>query len=93
MGNIMTHYIAILRATEGEWHALFPDIPDCEVRGASLDQVKFAAANELTQRIQTTGSKAPQPRDLSEIGRDHDWLSRNKVDLATAVVTMIPLGG
>ena len=93
MGNIMTHYIAILRATGGEWHALFPDIPDCEVHGADLDQVTFAAANVLAQRIHMTGSRAPQPRDLSEIERDHDWLSRNDVDLATAVVTMIPLGG
>ena len=89
----MTHYIAILRATRGEWHALFPDIPDCEAHGADLDQVKFAAANELTQRIHMNGFKAPPPRDLSEIERDHDWLSRNNVDLATAVVTMIPLGG
>ena len=89
----MTHYIAILRATRGEWHALFSDIPDCEARGADLDQVKFAAVVELTQRIHMNGSKPPPPRDLSEIERDHDWLSRNNVDLATAVVTMIPLGG
>jgi hypothetical protein len=88
----MTHYIAILRAIGNEWHVLFPDIPGCEVRGADLDQVKFAAANELTQRIHMNGSKPP-PRDLSEIERDHGWLSRNDVDLATAVVTMIPLGG
>lgn len=90
----MTHYIAILKPTDvGEWHVLFPDIPDCDVHGAKLEQVKFAAAHELAQRIHMTGSKAPQPRDLSEIERDHDWMSRNGVDLATAVVTMIPLGG
>ena len=53
----MTHYIAILKPTDvGEWHMLFPDIPDCEVHGANLDQVKFAAANQLTQRIHMTGS-------------------------------------
>jgi hypothetical protein len=84
---------AILRAIGNEWHALLPDIPDCEVRGGDLDQVTLAAANELTQRIHMNGSKPPPPRDLSEIERDHDWLSRNNVDLATAVVTMIPLGG
>jgi hypothetical protein len=90
----MTHYIAILKPTDvGEWHVLFPDVPACEVCGASLERAKFAAANELARRIHMNGAKAPQPRDLSEIERDHDWLSRNGVDLATAVVTMIPLGG
>jgi len=90
----MTHYIAIVMPTGlGQWHVLFPDVPDCEVRGASLENAKFTAAHELTRRIQANGAKAPHPRDLSAIERDHEWLARNGVDLATAVVTMIPLGG
>jgi hypothetical protein len=90
----MRHYIAIVMPTGlGEWHVLFPDVPECEARGASLENAKFIAARELTRRIQANGAKAPYPRDLSAIERDHDWLARNGVDLATAVVTMIPLGG
>jgi hypothetical protein len=31
------------------------------------------------------------PRDLVEIERDEEWLSRNNIDLSDAIVTMISL--
>jgi predicted RNase H-like HicB family nuclease len=94
MGTLMKHYIAILMPIgPGKWHALVPDVPGCEAHGASLEKAKSAATNELTLRIQANDAKAPCPRDLSAIECDHDWLARHGVDLATAVVTMIPLGG
>jgi hypothetical protein len=37
------------------------------------------------------GHLSSHPRDLAEIERDEEWLTRNNVDLHEAIVTMISL--
>ena len=87
------HYIVIFVPTgDGKWRALFPDVPECEAHGFTINDATFAAANELTRCIQATGAEAPRPRNLSEIECDEDWLLRNCIDFSKAVVTMVPLG-
>jgi hypothetical protein len=88
----MKYYPAIfLESDFGDWHVLFPDVPDCEAVGYTLEDAGYAAANSLAQRAsQASGALAP-PRDLAEIAADADWLARHEVDIAKAVVSMVPL--
>jgi predicted RNase H-like HicB family nuclease len=86
------HYIAILIEDHlGEWRAVFPDVPGCEARGFSLDDVKFAAASALNRCIEETGSLPHPPMDLAAVQRSDEWLSDNNVDLSKVVVSMVPL--
>lgn len=88
----MAHYIAIIvPADSGDWRVLFPDIAECEARGFNLDEARMAAVHALDKRLKENGSGLRQPRDLSEIERDDEWLSRNGVDLSKAIVTMVSL--
>ena len=88
----MSHYIALLlRSPVGEWNVFFPDVPDCQARGYTVDDATFAATTALSRRLAENGHLPPLPRDLSEIERDTEWLSRNHIDLHEAIVTMISL--
>jgi predicted RNase H-like HicB family nuclease len=86
------HYIALLiPSSVGEWRVVFPDVPDCQAHGYTLDDATFAATTALSRCLAENGHFPPCPRDLAEIERDEEWLSRNDVDLRQAVVTMISL--
>jgi hypothetical protein len=88
----MNYYPAIfVESNLGDWRVLFPDVPDCEAVGYTLEDAKFAAATTLAQRASHKGAAMPAPRDLSEIAADTDWLARHNVEIAKAVVSMIPL--
>jgi predicted RNase H-like HicB family nuclease len=89
----MTHYIAILVAAEsGQWRALFPDVPECKAYGYGVLGTKQAAAISLNQHAKTSGA-LPLPRTLEEIEKDEDWLIRNGVNFAKAIVTIVPWPG
>jgi predicted RNase H-like HicB family nuclease len=85
----MRHYVAIFMQDDiGEWRASFPDLPGCEARGFSLDDVKFTAETALAEWIRKNGAPAPLPTPMAAL--QQDWLTKNEVDLSKAVVTMIP---
>ena len=86
------HYIALLiPSSVGEWRVLFPDVPECQAYGYTVDDATLAATTALSRCLAENGHLSPLPRDLAEIERDEAWLSRNNVDLHEAIVTMIPL--
>ena len=88
----MAHYIALLiPSSVGEWRVVFPDVPECQARGYTVDDATFAATTALSRCLGENGASPPRPRDLAEIERDEEWLSRNNVDLHEAIVTMISL--
>lgn len=91
----MAHYISVLiPLSEGGWRALFPDIPDCEVEGDSLDATVLRAAGALTECVQSRyGDGPPSPRELIEIKADDQWVSSHAIDWTKAVVTLVPLRG
>ena len=92
----MAHYISVLMPlSAGGWRALFPDIPDCEVEGDSLDATMLRAAGALTECVQNRygGDGAPFPRELNEIKADAGWVALHAIDWTKAVVTMVPLRG
>ncbi len=91
----MAHYISVLMPrNSGGWRALFPDIPDCEVEGDSLDATMLRAAGALTEYVQNRyGDGPPLPRELIDIKADDQWASSHAVDWTKAVVTMVPLRG
>jgi predicted RNase H-like HicB family nuclease len=90
----MKYYPAILVETDfGDWRALFPDLPNCEARGYTLEDASHAAATALKQCADQNGGALAPPRDLTEISADEDWLSRNDVQFKNVVVTMVPLAG
>jgi predicted RNase H-like HicB family nuclease len=85
----MQHYIAIMVEDDvGEWRVVFPDVPGCEAKGFSLDDAEVVAATALRRYIRE-GSAPPLPMDLTAVEQNEDWLRRNHIDLAKAVVTMI----
>ena len=88
----MNYYIAIFaQSFVGEWRVLFPDFPECEARGFTVQDATFVAESALMRCAQEIGT-LPRPRDLSEIKRDSDWLSQHEIDFAgPVVVRMIPL--
>ena len=89
----MAHYISVLVPLRaGGWRALFPDIPDCEVEGESLDATMLRAAGALTECVQSRYSDSPpSPRELIEIKADDRWAASHEIDWTKAVVTMVPL--
>ena len=92
----MAHYVGVfVPLVAGGWRGLFPDVPDCEADGASLDLAVSHAASALTQHVATlNGGRAeelPPPRDLTAIKDDAGWASVHAIDWSTAVVTMIRL--
>jgi predicted RNase H-like HicB family nuclease len=89
----VAHYISVLMPlSAGGWRALFPDIPDCEVEGDSLDATVLRAAGALTECVQSRyGDGPPSPRELIEIKADDHWVTAHAIDWAKAVVTMVPL--
>jgi predicted RNase H-like HicB family nuclease len=88
----MSHYIALLiPSSVGEWHVVFPDVPECQAHGYTVDDATFAATTALSRCLAENTVSFPPPRDLAEIERDGEWLSRNKIDLHEAIVTMIAL--
>jgi predicted RNase H-like HicB family nuclease len=94
---VVAHYISIvIPLSAGGWRALFPDVPDCEVEGDSLDIAVLRAAGALSARIDllcSGGRSVPTPRPLSEIKADDGWAAAHHVDWTKAVVTMVPLRG
>jgi len=89
----VAHYISVLMPRNaGGWRALFPDIPDCEVEGDSLDATVLRAAGALTECVEHRYSGGPpSPRELNEIKADDHWATVHEVDWSKAVVTMVPL--
>ena len=89
----MAHYISVLMPLNaGGWRAMFPDIPDCEAEGDSLDAAVLRAAGALTECVQSRyGDGPPSPRQLNEIKADESWVATHDVDWTKAVVTMVPL--
>jgi predicted RNase H-like HicB family nuclease len=84
------HYIALLMPSSvGEWRVVFPDVPECHAHGHTVDDATSAATTALSRCLAENGHSPPLPRDLAEIERDVEWLSRNNVDLHVAIVTMI----
>jgi len=76
----------------GGWRALFPDVPECEVQGDSLDMTVFRATGALTEYAESKfGHVLPLPRELTEIKADRDWVAQHDIDWTQAVVTMVPL--
>ena len=89
-GGWLMHYIALLIPSSiGEWRVVFPDLPECQAHGHSVDDAAFAATTALSRCLAENGASPPLPRDLAEIERDKEWLSRNNIDLHVAIVTMI----
>ena len=87
----MAHYIAIFIENDvGEWRVVFPDLPECEAHGFSLEDSLFGAATALGRCIQDSGAPAPPPIDLAAV-QHSDWLKHNGVDLSKAIVTMVSL--
>jgi predicted RNase H-like HicB family nuclease len=86
------HYIALLMPSSvGEFRVVFPDVPECQAHGYTIDDATFAATTALSRCLTENGVSPPPPRDLAEIERDEEWLSRNNIDLHEAIVTMISL--
>lgn len=89
----MTHFVAILAPWDaGKWRVLIPDAPECEAIGDSPDGAVRAAVIKVTRRVRANGDASMAPRDLLAIATDRAWMSRNDIDFAKAVVTLIPLG-
>ena len=91
----VAHYISVLMPlSAGGWRALFPDIPDCEVEGESLDATMLRAAGALSECVHSRYTDGPpSPRELIEIKADDQWVATHEIDWAKAVVTMVPLRG
>lgn len=81
----------LIPSSVGEWRVLFPDVPECRAHGYTVDDATFAATTALSRCLAENGHLPSLPRDLAEIERDEEWLSRNNVDLHEAIVTMISL--
>jgi predicted RNase H-like HicB family nuclease len=88
----MTYYVAIFaQSFVGEWRVFFPDFPECEARGFTVQDAAIVAESALVRHARESG-KLPQALDVGEIKRDPDWLSRHEIDFAgPVVVRMIPL--
>jgi predicted RNase H-like HicB family nuclease len=91
----MKHYVSVLvPSTSGRWHAFFPDLPDCEADGSSLDLTVMHAARALAHYAETLNGEiwvAPPPRELADIRSDETWSAAHAVNWRSSVITMIPL--
>ena len=88
----MHYYIAIFaQSIVGEWRVLFPDFPECEARGFTVRDAGAVAESALARAAQASGA-LPSARDLGEIKRDREWLTRHGIDFTEPVVVrMIPI--
>jgi predicted RNase H-like HicB family nuclease len=90
----MRHYITMFMKTgSGAWRAVFPDFPDCEAVGQSLDATTVSAFLALTQHVYDRGLPLPRPSNLSEVERDADWIAEHGIALESAIVSLVPLSG
>jgi predicted RNase H-like HicB family nuclease len=88
----MKYYAAVfLESHLGDWRVLFPDLPDCEASGYTLEDAAYAAATALARCASRNGATLAAPRNLAEIAADTDWLARHDVEITRAVVSMVPL--
>ena len=88
----MNYYIAIFaQSFVGEWRVFFPDFPECEARGFTVQDATYVAQSAL-MRCAREADTLPRSRDLSEIKQDAEWLSRHEIDFeGPVVIRMIPL--
>ena len=83
----MRHYITVFTKTDaGGWRAVFPDFPDCEATGESLDATTVSAVLALAQHAHDRGLPLPHPSNLSDVQRGMDWI-------AGTIVSVVPLNG
>ena len=83
MEEAMKHYLAIcIEETTGGWRVLFPEVPGCEARVHSLEEVTHAAETELRKRAVPQSSDGPVERSVA-------WLAENHVDISKAILTMV----
>jgi predicted RNase H-like HicB family nuclease len=90
------YYIAVcVPSASGGWRAVFPDAPDCDADGSTLDRAVLHAANALAGYAAHLNGTAVQvlqgPRDLTTIRADQNWGAAHKIDWSAAIITMIPL--
>ena len=91
-GRMRRYYAAFFVPSHvGEWHVFFPDLPDCEAYGFTLRDAEYAAATALAHYGEQKGALLAPPRSVAQISKDEVWLSQNGVQLAKAIITMIPL--
>jgi predicted RNase H-like HicB family nuclease len=85
----MRHYIAIcIQQDTGDWRAVFPEVPGCEARGCTLDDIKRAAQGELMRHL--SGEGLLDARSLTRaVPRIDDWMAENQLDMSKAIVTVI----
>jgi predicted RNase H-like HicB family nuclease len=83
--------VVFIQTSLGEWHGLFPDVPECTTRGYDLVDVNMAAKAALSRCARAKGSSLLPPRPLRAIESDTEWLSRNDIVLSKAVLTLVPL--
>jgi predicted RNase H-like HicB family nuclease len=88
----MRHYLAILIEDEfGEWRALLPDAPECEAKGFTPDDARYAATTALSEFFRRRASTTPLPMDMNDVQQSEEWLARKRIQLSKAVVTMVPI--
>jgi predicted RNase H-like HicB family nuclease len=90
----MHHYITVFAKTDaGHWLALFPDFPDCEAGGESLDATTVSAIMTLTQHAHNRGLPLPRPKSLSEVQGDAEWMAGRGIAFEKAILSLTPLSG
>lgn len=90
----MHHYITVFAKTDaGQWRAVFPDFPDCEATGDSLDATTISALMTLTQYAHGRGLPLPRPKSLSEVQGDAAWMAVCGIALEKAILSLTPLSG
>ncbi len=90
----MRHYLTMfVRTGDGGWRAIFPDFPDCEAAGESLDATTLSAFMTLTQHVHDRGAPLPRPSSLSDVRKRTDWIAGQGIDLEKAIVSLTPLNG
>jgi hypothetical protein len=88
----MKHYVAFFVPSHvGEWRVLFPDLPDCEAYGFTLQDAGYAAASALARCAEQKGALLTGPRSVAEISEDRDWLARHGVQVEKTIITIIPV--
>jgi hypothetical protein len=89
----MRHYLALLLPAEGgTWRGFVPDFPDIQVECVGFARTTKEVAACLQRCTEARSGDLPPPRGLREIERDREWLIRSGVDIAGAIVTIVPHG-